>query len=364
MAGRVSRRLANRTAGHRPCEQCRRIPLRKTAERGYRAGSDPAQQWIGLVPFEAMPHAVNPSRGWLATANNRLAPADYPYPLFGCWASGHRGLRIRQMIEQQIVPTQGGDRFSHDKFRDMQQDAVSLRAITCVPPLLKALSQLSDPQIQSATSHLKNWDGRVEPDLVAPTIFNVFYTFWAKAVADARFPAATAELLSRQAEGIASRLLADDPHGWFASGQRAAAIERAFQQAIVCLTERFGADTSQWQWSKLHRLPLKHVLGNRGDIGELLNHGNVPVKGDMTTVCNTGNDANWLATTGAGYRLIADLSNNVLMAVDGQSQSGNPGTAHYRDQLDDWLNGRYHALPLDRSEASKLAVEKLQLRPA
>ena len=76
-----------------------RIPLRKTPERGYRAGSDPEQQWIGLLPFEAMPHAIDPSRGWLATANNRLAGDDYPYPLSGTWTSGYRAKRIRQMIE-------------------------------------------------------------------------------------------------------------------------------------------------------------------------------------------------------------------------------------------------------------------------
>ena len=67
-----------------------RIPLRKTPERGYRSGSDPDQEWIGLLPFDAMPHAIDPSRGWLATANNRLAGDDYPYPLYGTWASGYR----------------------------------------------------------------------------------------------------------------------------------------------------------------------------------------------------------------------------------------------------------------------------------
>ncbi len=121
---------------------------------------------------------------------------------------------------------------------------------------------------------------------------------------------------------------------------------------------------SQWQWSRLHRMPLKHVLASRGDLGQLLNHGDVPVKGDMTTVCNTGCDPNWLATTGAGYRLIADLSTTVLMAVDGQSQSGNPGTPHYSDQLQPWLSGEYHPLPLDRADVSKIAVSTLHLQPA
>ncbi len=343
-----------------------RIPIRKTPERGYRSGSDPDQQWIGLIPFEAMPHAINPSRGWLATANNRLAANDYPYPLFGCWASGHRGARIRQMIETGLTASAATAPrgFTHDDFRDMQQDPVSLRATTCVPPLLAALSDSSDPQIKAAAALLKNWNGRVEPDLVAPTIFNVFFTFWSKAVAEVRFQGATAELLSRQAEGIASRLLADDPHGWFPAGQRVPTIHRAFAQALGLLKDQFGSDMSQWQWSRLHRLPLKHVLATRGDLDQLLSHGNVPVKGDMTTVCNTGSDPNWLATTGAGYRLIADLSTSVLMAVDAQSQSGNPGTPHYSDQLQPWLSGEYHPLPLNRADVSKIAAETLELRPA
>ncbi|MBW8884007.1 MAG: penicillin acylase family protein [Planctomycetia bacterium] len=352
-----------------------RIPLRKTPERGYRSGSDPDQQWIGLVPFEAMPHAINPSRGWLATANNRLAASDYPYPLFGCWASGHRAARIRQMIEQRVARVPGVARperawpgseqgLTHGAFRDMQQDSVSLRAIACVPPLVAALSDSTDPQIKAAAALLKGWNGRVDSDLVAPTLFNVFFTFWSKAVSEARFEAATAELLSRQAEGIASRLLADDPHGWFPAGQRVATIQRVFAQALAFLKDRLGSDMASWQWNRLHKMPLKHVLAGRGELGQLLSHGDVPVKGDMTTVCNTGCDPNWLATTGAGYRLIADLSTSVLMAVDGQSQSGNPGTPHYSDQLQPWLSGEYHPLPLNRADVSKLAVEVLQLRPA
>jgi penicillin amidase len=111
----------------------------------------------------------------------------------------------------------------------------------------------------------------------------------------------------------------------------------------------------------LHRLPLKHVLSNRGDLGQLLNHGGGPVSGDMTTVCNTGSDPNWLATTGAGYRLIADLATNCLLAVDAQSQSGHPGSPHYSDQLAAWNAGEYHVLPLHPNDVSALVVEKLRL---
>jgi penicillin G amidase len=83
----------------------------------------------------------------------------------------------------------------------------------------------------------------------------------------------------------------------------------------------------------------------------------------MTTVCNTGADANWLATTGAGYRLIADLANSRLLAVDAQSQSGHPGTPHYSDQLADWCSGKYHIIPLNPVEVRELVVAKLELGP-
>jgi penicillin amidase len=122
---------------------------------------------------------------------------------------------------------------------------------------------------------------------------------------------------------------------------------------------------SQWTWGRLHKLPLRHWLSGRGDLGVLLDQGGLPVKGDLGTVCNTGLDASFAGRTGAGYRLIADLSTAppLLWAVDAPSQSGHPGSPHYRDQLEVWLQGQYHALPLDREEASRAAVSKLTLEP-
>lgn len=82
------------------------------------------------------------------------------------------------------------------------------------------------------------------------------------------------------------------------------------------------------------------------------------------TVCNTGSGPNWVANTGAGYRLIADLSTDCLLAVDCQSHSGNPGTPHYSDQLVAWTSGEYHTLPLNRAAVSEIAVQRLQLSPS
>ena len=94
-------------------------------------------------------------------------------------------------------------------------------------------------------------------------------------------------------------------------------------------------------------MQLRHVLSGRGDLGELLDRGGLPVGGSGVTVCNTGFDPNWGALMGANYRLISDLGENGMWAVESQGQSGHPGSEHYCDQLTEWLEGRYHFLAFD-----------------
>ena len=128
-----------------------RIPLRKITERGYRPGWDPQHQWSGLLSYDEMPGLINPKRGYVVTANNRLAPSDYPHPLAGCWASGHRARRLRQQIESKKV-------WSREDTRRLQLDVFSGRASLGVSPLITALEGDADPHVQQAVSLLRGWN--------------------------------------------------------------------------------------------------------------------------------------------------------------------------------------------------------------
>ena len=86
------------------------------------------------------------------------------------------------------------------------------------------------------------------------------------------------------------------------------------------------------------------------------------MRGSAITVCNTGpGGPRYEAKAGAGYRLITDLAESGMHAIDGQSQSGHPGSPNYGDQLQDWVDGKYHYLPLDRKEVEQAAVSRLTL---
>jgi penicillin G amidase len=335
------------TAGDSGLKISGRIPLRQVEERGYRPGWDPAHQWDGLLAFENMPGVINPEQGFAMTANNPVATDDFPFPLSCTSPAGYRARRIRQLLatnETAHTPA---------TFGAMQRDALSLRATHCLPHLLRILDgqQDADTQAQQAIEALRSWDGHVLPDAVGATIFNVFIIHWTRVVLAERFDEATQALLAPGAEGLATTLLEMDEHGWFANDDREARCLDALRQALTDISQRLGADLAGWQWDKLHRLMMPHVLAGRGELGQLLTYAGMGVRGDMQTVGNTGGGADWESLSGGGFRMIADLTDtSTLYTVDAPSQSGHPGSPHYKDQLSDWLDGNYHELPLQRDK--------------
>ena len=82
-------------------------------------GWDGRHEWIDAIPFAELPHAYNPARGFLATANNRIVGNDYPYYLAHDWNSGYRARRITQVL-------QTNDRLSLADCAALQTDVISL----------------------------------------------------------------------------------------------------------------------------------------------------------------------------------------------------------------------------------------------
>src|SRR5262245_24189094 len=166
-----------------------KIPIRTNWDRGYRPGWDPQHQWKEYIPFEAMPHLIDPPRGFVVTANNRTAPDDYPFPLSGTWSGGYRARRIRETLEAR-------PKLSRDDCQTLQLDVHSGRATLAVPPLVKAVEVNADASARQAINLLKQWDCVVRSDSAAAAIFNVFFTRWCAAVAGERFPKETASFVA------------------------------------------------------------------------------------------------------------------------------------------------------------------------
>ena len=319
-----------------------RIPLRDVPERGYRPGWDPKHQWNGTISFKDMPKQKDPARGFVVTANNRLAPDDYRFPLSGTWSSGHRARRIREEIEAR-------PRWSAEDCRRLQLDVRSGRAALCVPRLLELLDGDDDPRVIQAVGYLRSWDLRVTTDSVAAALFNVFFPRWCRAVLQERLSPEVAGFAAVNAGGLASALLAEDEVGWFTHTDRRATARSVFRASLDELAGRLGPDMAGWAWGRLHTLVQKHFLSGRGELGLLLDRSGVPAPGDVGTVCSTTADANHAAYMGASYRMVSDLvdARRGLWAVNIPGGSGHPGSPHYGDQVTPWARGEFHFLSLD-----------------
>ncbi len=346
------------TQGHIGYQCTGSIPLRTRWHRGFRQGWTATDAWQDVIPFAALPALVDPEAGWIRTANNRTAHDDFPVPLSGTWASGYRARRIRQLLED-------NPRMTQEACTQLQMDTFSWRAEECLPGLQALLGDVEDERIQAALALWAAWDRHMDPDTVGSTLFETFFGLWQQTVAAARFPAATASYLAEGIAGLAVSLLQGDPAGWFAPGQRQAAVIQTLHATWDKLAAELGPDPAHWQWGRVHKIRLHHPLTYLPAVGELLDRGGQAVGGSGITVCNTGMDPTYMATIGANYRIVAELGDQapVLFAGDAAGQSGHPGSPHYCDQLPRWLKGQLYALPLTAPDRDQATQTRLVLRP-
>ena len=92
-------------------------------------------EWDGFLPILDLPHAIDPPRGWLASANQDNLPPGYPFAVGFQWTDPFRFNRIEEVLAS-------GRQFSMTDMMQLQQDEVSLPARSLVP-LLRGLKPRS-----------------------------------------------------------------------------------------------------------------------------------------------------------------------------------------------------------------------------
>jgi len=122
--------------------------------------------WVGFVPFEALPHTFNPEVGVIMTANHKIVPDDYPYFLTHDWAEPYRAERITELLAQL-------QHHSLESFARIQADQRSLMAVEFLPRLLAARSDSALGR--QAIARLIAWDGAMAKDRAEPLIFAAWY---------------------------------------------------------------------------------------------------------------------------------------------------------------------------------------------
>jgi penicillin amidase len=143
-------------------------------------------------------------------------------------------------------------------------------------------------------------------------------------------------------------------------------IEKSVAQTIRQLKNEFGSDQSKWLWGKVHTLTFEHPLGEKKPLNLLFNIGPFAVGGNHLTINKKQYPyaSPYRVTTGATYRMIVDFSDmSTSRHILSTGESGQLGSAHYKDQIGLYLDGKYRIAWIERSDIEKHAAGKLVLKP-
>lgn len=330
--------------------------------------------WDGWLPFDDLPARFNPSEGMIATANNRVHGSDFAHLLTSEWLPGYRVARILELLHAYTPLTLA------DNGR-IQSDTVSLQAqrfLRAALPKTADWRNLSAEMVW-ALRHLRDWNGDMRPDYVAPSLyFGWLVHLTNAAVAQAVGSEMSAELMGKRDEGgfplyPFHEMSLELVLGWLEAGAPAwvgdirPLLRPSLQKTIAVLRDHLGAQPSQWQWGRLHRVDLHNPLTVVPVLGRLWKPITLPVGGDGYTVNQSDVDPVFPPEPVhviASCRMLIDVGawDACLAALPG-GQSAHVASEHYQDGVADWRDGRYHPMLFSRECVTEAAVGTIALLP-
>jgi penicillin amidase len=332
------------------------MPIRSPiTDTGLRAGWNDAAN-DPFIPFEQMPQIIDPPKGLIVNANNKVTGESYSYFLGSFWAGPERAERI----EQRLASDQ---RFNVTSLASIETDDVSLGVRTLLPRLLPMVADAGlNPAATIARDRLVNWDGTMGRDQPEPLIYHAWVRALARSIAAVRDLGNDETLAATIARPMSLMRILDNPERWCAGLPKEETdnscqplVAGAFATAVEDLSKTFGEDPLRWRWGDAHRAVFSHRLFASFPLLDRLTTINVPTDGDDDTVnrgtieFNVGAKGSFFyhpplypGVHGPGLRMIlnlADLDKSQFMQATGQS--GNPLSSHYRDLSQRWAAGRY-----------------------
>jgi len=355
-----------------------RVPIRR---HGHGIGPFPGwtgeYEWSGYLSPGEKPFSLNPSKGFIATANNRIIGPSYAHYLAEDYAPGFRAARISEALSKK-------DKISSADFRTLQGDLKCLPAAEFMATLNGI--EVQDPEARYLMKTLKEWDQVLGPDSAGGAIYSVlFYRLMENTFRDElgdvtdRFfgvgltPLEPLTRFTGHSRVIFQKIMSDRNSPWFDDVNTpdqenfSSVLKKSLRETAAFLKKKLGPDRSSWTWGRLHRVVFEHPLGKVKPLDRIFNLGPFAGGGHFSTVFQSavmpGMDFDlkgWTASNRHIYDL-KDWDKSLGAIVPGQS--GMFGSPHYADQVDLWLQIMHHPLDYSLKRVEAEAKDTLILEP-
>jgi penicillin amidase len=301
---------------------CGRYPVRAGYDGSYPVQAlDDSVGWVGYIPYAYIPRSVNPSQGYIQSANQlSIDMSSYGFELLGPFADGYRGRRIDYLLAND-------DSVTVNDMKRFHADSVEVRAQEIVPYVVNAWNNADEDNdtIDEIIGWLNDWDYSMEIDERAPTVwmflkdaihYETFDELRSLGVPLSRTPVLEQFIKENNAYFF-------DDHSTVPIETRNEILVRSIYRAVdgIAADEDFGSDMTNWDYGNKHIVWYDHLA-------DLTSIGGLPHRGQNTL----NNAGGWRCTHGPSWRLVADMSNiEMSYGVYAPGQSGNIASPHFDD---------------------------------
>ncbi len=354
---------ADRT-GNIALHPCGALPIRLRGQgRIPMDGASGDNDWTGMIPRNELPLAINPPDHFVASANARPTPLDYPHYLGWMWDCNYRIRRINDMLKP-------ARKHTVETMKPIQFDAYDKAAERFVPVLLQDLktTDLKDSVSKRALRELEKWNYVADTRAIGPAIWLRWFDIYRGQVWDDEWKSRGIEQPggswgfsgsnNREPElEVLEYLTREFPDSiWFDDRNtpgretRTDIARRSFELAMASLKKQFGDDVEKWRWGNINQLKVRSLA----QIPELGRSGG-PTVGTEFTV-NPGSNVGTVGG-GASWRMIVDFGHpDQSVGIYPGGQSEKPDSPFYNDQMSLWAKGEY--VPLNMvSDVKKLPAQ-------
>lgn len=350
-----------------------KVPIRKS---GYGKLPVPGWsgefEWIGEVPYDEMPHALNPERGFIISCNHKVIDDSYPHYLGNIWMNGYRANQLEKMFAAK-------QKFTCEDYRNMQMN------FSCLPgkKFIAHYHGITSRQVtvQLAINKLTSWDGQLGEDSIGGTLYEVTRFYLIKNIIESvlgkditnQFKGSSfnpvvnvySEYLGQDTVVLLNML--DNQKSWWInkSGGKTQVLIKSIEDAVAWLGQTLGNDMNKWQWGKIHHIVFPHAMEIVKPMDKVFNLGPFPLGGDTDTIHQSAfkpNEPFGGHMVAPSFRMIVDMSDlSKSRSVLPPGQSGWLGNTHYDDQITKWRNGDFYPMLWEKAQIQKEMKEKLVL---
>lgn len=335
------------------------VPIRKRGDGSVPVpGSSDNYEWLGMVPFQDLPHAYNPKDGVLATANGRVVPDDYPYFITSTWGAPYRTARIYQLLE-------AGTSFTVWDMLMIQMDIHPLDDEWLRERLIAAAKESlpREPDVRFAIEKLRAWNGEATFDSAATLVCELTKTTLLHRILAPRLGNNLSGYRCPMSTVFLQNVIDNNLDRWLPPGDSNfnQTLMKSLEEAVGQIPKLVGAnDHNAWRWGVTIPLTFRHPLGGAlRPLGWILNVGPFPESGTANTIKRAAGGV------GPSMRMVVDLGEidssvqNITLG-----ESAQPFSPYYKDQFEAWYHGQSFPMLFSDEAVQKAAVHRLALEPA